>query len=512
MAPGLPSVAGYWGNDMAIRPNRYNDPSLGAAFENIASLFAPMSGSDLAGYATADLTRQKAAMEAQKNQALADYFGNPAASADARDHALAGLGIINPTQGFGARDMGHAATLRGQDIDSGDRRYTSDNTLRGTMYTSDNALRGSVLGNIGKPVGQGEVAAIPDEVLAWAGLDGASYNVAGAAKPLTEAEVKGGLLSDMAGEDPDWARWVMGGSKDPLAVQGPDGPVMAAPDRADGMGVYEKPGAAKLTNVQLPDGSQTVAVETPDGLVDPQSGAPMPPGTTMYSTSAQGSADEVLSMGSAVRNRVDTQGMAAASALDTIGVLEEMITTSPSAQGLVGTIRGTAQNMMQTGNELGRFMGGTTAEVADAVSQGLVDAGIASEMFDPNISAIDMLMNSLAWQVAKGFSGDRVSNEQLRVARQMVGSSGMFNNQANSLTRLGQLRDTLTRDLSRVGPALSPEVQVMVRDYWAPDGTAAPAAAPPPSTPAVPAVGTVEDGYRFLGGDPTDPNSWEPVQ
>ena len=133
-------------------------------------------------------------------------------------------------------------------------------------------------------------------------------------------------------------------------------------------------------------------------------------------------------------------------------------------------------------------------------------------MFDPSIPAIDMLMNALAWQYAKGQAGDRVSNEQLRIARDAIGSSGMFNNQANSLTRLDQMRQMFMRDLDRYGPALSPEVQTMARSYWSPQGTAAPAAAPPPSTPAVPAVGTVEDGYRFLGGNPSDPARWEPVQ
>lgn len=36
--------------------------------------------------------------------------------------------------------------------------------------------------------------------------------------------------------------------------------------------------------------------------------------------------------------------------------------------------------------------------------------------------------------------------------------------------------------------------------------------APAAAAPSAPAVGSVEDGYRFLGGNPADPNSWQAVQ
>lgn len=46
-----------------------------------------------------------------------------------------------------------------------------------------------------------------------------------------------------------------------------------------------------------------------------------------------------------------------------------------------------------------------------------------------------------------------------------------------------------------------------------PDGTSTiyPQGLPRAATPAAPAPGAIEDGYRFKGGNPADPNSWEPV-
>ncbi len=41
---------------------------------------------------------------------------------------------------------------------------------------------------------------------------------------------------------------------------------------------------------------------------------------------------------------------------------------------------------------------------------------------------------------------------------------------------------------------------------------AAPSAQPSSQAPAMPSVGTISKGYRFKGGDPASPSSWEPVQ
>lgn len=429
---------------MAIRANRYNDPSLGAAFENIASLFAPMSGSDLAGYPAADLNRGKAASELQK-QGLIDMF---AQGGDDRIGIAAGL--YAPNQSYHAVNTANDTARRGQDISSADTRhgqqltydasvYGHDQDLAGTKYASDNTLKGTVFGHVAAPLGQGEVRMVPDDVTAWAtGGQVGGIDQVGAPKPLSKTEVEGELLSQMAGEDPAFVNWILGGSKDPVsAVDAEGNAVLARPHEAAGMGVYEKPSAEsfKLTNVRLPDGTQATAVQTPQGLVDPQTRQPLPEGTTMFSTSATGSNTEV-GLNDPTVNRIDQQLLDIGVAQGTAQSLRQMISDNAASQGLVGSVRMTAQNVMQTGNELGQFMGKNVQAINNAVREGLLDAEVATTMFDPSLPAIDMLSNMLAFQYAKSLTGERLSNEMLRSARRALGLDNWTSNQADSLSRL----------------------------------------------------------------------------
>lgn len=417
---------------MAIRPNRYNDPALGAGFESLASLFAPMGGSDVAGYAAADASRQKALLDAQK-YGLIDLFTQDGLDASRRDVLGAASGLYNPTQGFGARDMADATSRRGQDL-----------TLEGTKYGHDTTLRGNVFDTLLKPVGEGEIRpGLSDDIAAWVGLPTGVEGVEGRVKPMTEDQVAGTVLQQAV----DGGQYTSQHAADariyagsPVKVLGEDGvPVFADPTSAtrDRLPVYEAPNAesVKLTNVRLPDGTMTTAQQTPTGLVDPVTKQPLPPGTTMFSTAAQGSAEEV-GLTRTTSSKVEQQQLDISQAIGTAQSLRNMIADNGASQGLVGYARMTAQNLMQSGTELGNFLGGTAQEAAEAARAGTLDAGLIKEMFDPSLPAIDMLGNMLAFQYAKSLTGERLSNEMLRSARAALGMNRPLSNQADSLARL----------------------------------------------------------------------------
>ena len=500
---------------MGTRVNRhYNNPMIGAAFENLSSLFAPPAPQDVMAYAQA----AKARKEQEGLESLYGLAGDPNADPGALDRWGAATGAWNPTQGFGARDMADATERHGIGVASADRRYGVDVGAETSRANNLLSTQAGVVGDLFGPLNPGQVRpSVDEEIMGTFNLPGVGGEQ-GLPKPLSESEVEGQLLTDaiaggMVGPQDAATAYrsdipveqIVGEGGDPLFV-----------NRGDAVGAqpYVNPGsqpAMRFVTYKTPDGQTGTAILNPvDGsAVDQSSRQPLPPGSITGDVIDEGGG----ALTSGVQSDFDRRAFALTGALSTIDSLNEMVASNPSSQGAVGALRGTAQDIMQTGTELGRAFGGTIAEVNDAVANGMIDAGVATQMYDPAIPAIDMMMNVLAWQYAKSMGGDRVSNEQLRMARSAIGDSGVFANQASTMTRLGELRRMLSEEGQRLIPNLSPQLQsdldVRLRNAPAAPGAISNA---PAAAPGVPPPGTTEDGYRFKGGDPSDPANWERVQ
>ena len=182
----------------------YNNPAIGEAAASIAQMFAPPSGSDAAGWAAANAKRAEA-------KRAAEFFTMATSGADKAtlDRYGVGSGAFTPNQSFGM-------TMRGQDLESGDRRYgvdvgaatsrgnnAADNTRALQTNIADNSraiqterLKG--LAGMFGPLGEGQVRpALPSEIASQFGAPGPLPQAEGRASPMssdeTIAAVMGGL-------------------------------------------------------------------------------------------------------------------------------------------------------------------------------------------------------------------------------------------------------------------------------------------------------------------------------
>lgn len=481
---------------MNIRSNKFNDPALGQAFANIASIFAPPSAQDLVGYSTAKAKKEEA-------ERLSWLFANPNDPLADRKATMAG--VYNPTQSYYAQDQNTATARRGQDV-------TASTSITNNQADNARALEQTrTQGQFGlaeqfiTPRAEGTVdPGIPGGLADFFGLP-AMDPVNGAKKPLSETEWMAGeqaRLQESGQLTDQMLVESFAGDQTPVKVLGPDGktPVFSTPGAAalSGAAAFidagSQPKPENATAV-LPDGSQVPAVQDPTTgrWEHAQTGAPLPADIRVVKMAAPTGSNADVGIGKTNQSRVDGQAIGAIGALDTLNQLEPLIMNSPASQGLVGSLRGTAQDVMQTGTEIGRFFGGTVAEVTEAVNGGLIDSALATEMYDPSIPAIDLLSNALAWQYGKSFAGDRLSNEQLKMAREAVGASGTWNNQAKSLARLKELRGMFNRDLTRMAPVLSPDVNKLAAPFLG---------APPPAGAGgeMPVVNSPEEAAALPSG------------
>lgn len=443
---------------MAINPNRFNDPMIGQAFANVASLFAPPSAQDVAAYTAANAKKQEA-------ERLAWLFANPNDPLADRKATMAG--VYAPTQSYYAVDQADATTRRGQDV-------AANTTLEKARIDGRFGLADTFM----TPLNPGQVQpGLPGSVAGAFGVP-EMPRTEGMPKPLTETEQLAAERQDLRSRGTLTDTMLLDtilGADAPVKAVGPDGktPVFMSPGAAARTGAtafIDQGSMPKPENgtAILPDGSQVPAIQdvTTGRWKHAQTGAELPADVRVVKMAAPTGSNEQLGLGKPAQNLIDRQLIDVAVAKDTAVKLRELIASSPASQGAVGWLRGTAQNVIQTGGELGGYFGGGVKEVTDAIASGAADASLAGA-FDPNIPAIEMMANLLAFQYAKTTTGERLSNEMLRAARAALGLEGLTANQASSLTRIDMaikqmesqeriLMDAKRRGVDALGQAAPP--------------------------------------------------------
>jgi hypothetical protein len=338
---------------MPVQTNRYyNDPALGAAFSNLAGMFAPPSGGDLAGYATAAAKKEEAARLAE----LFNYAKDPAVQQEVFDRLGQATGQWTPAQGYYGVNVG-AQTSRANNA--------ADNTRMLQTNAADNerALRAAAMENQRSAItslygslAPGEIApAVPEDVAGLVGLPAIDQR-AGLAKPLSETELKAAILGELPENE---QRAAALGSTPVTNVVTPEGPRIQFQADAIGQEPYINKGAeAKPVNYQTPDGRRGTASVGPTGaLVDTQTNQPVPEGSVTFGTNIQGSeADTGMSTKTnqtrAVQIRGDVTNMNGL-----VTELETLIRENPAVTGAAGNILSFAQDAKQVLNEFGQKFG-----------------------------------------------------------------------------------------------------------------------------------------------------------
>jgi len=349
-----------------------------------------------------------------------------------------GAGAFTPNQSFYRVDQDNATS----------RANNAADNARAIQQTEISSLT-----DLFNPVSEDAMRPeIPADVAGRLGVNRSLPAVQGNRSPLSETEWSAAqrerLRQDGQLGDSDLLDLILG-EKTPVHAVGEDGrPTFMSPGAAVRTGAepFVNRGAEPkpdVVNYRSPDGRAGTAVYDAElGLVDTQTRQPLPQGTQTFKAQAQGAVDDVL--GQSTQNRIDKQLIDAAVAKDVAVQLRDMIATAPASQGVIGWMRGTAQNVIATGGELGRYFGGNVDAIQKRIANGLEEQDLAGA-FDTNIPAIELMANMLAFQYAKLQGADRLSNEMIRSARTALGLEGMTSNQKSSLARLDQAIEMIER-------------------------------------------------------------------
>lgn len=449
---------------MPTRNVYYRDPALAQAFNSLASAFAPPSGSDLAGYATARARRE----EANRLAEIFNYAKSPDYNREMADRMAIAGGRYNPNQSFYSVDLGNATQRYGIGVGAQTSRMNNaaDNARALEVAAGNN--RTSVVGQMFQPLNPGQVRpAVPSEIAGRFGLPELPME-SGAPAPISETQARGAAFNDLRANGTLTDQQIMDtiiGKEAPVQALGPDGkPVYMSRGAAIRQGaqpVQTQSGAPKIISYKSPAGASGTARFDPASsqFIDTQTGQVIPPGSV--EVRAQGTPDDALGQGT--KNAIDKQLLNISQAQNTVGRYADLVRSAPGVQGLVGRMQGTLQNVMQAGGEVAALLSENQQATQALLSQNRFAPEVAQRFagFRTDIPAAEALRQMLIAQVAAATTNDdQVSNRDIERVELQIGGGSFFSNAADTLARLDQVNKDLAARQQQLQRAATPGARI----------------------------------------------------
>ncbi len=421
--------------DIRRRAAAYSDPRLGVAFENIADIFAPPSGSDLYGYT-------RAASERQKAQRLDDVYRRatvPGATVEGLDLPAIAAGLYAPNASGWAVRTKDNTDRRGQDIESTDRRYRTDveaSTSRANNTAdNDRALNVAIMAPtpkdaiVTRPPAVAAKYGVPEQTIGVIAAGPGEVNylpdgrvLRGDPKPQTKAEVEGSILSGLSDEE---KRAIVYGNTP--VVETNKGP-MTRPQQ-----LATKTPALSDKNPQVFNTKNGPVIwDNAMGMyVDPVSRRPVDVSGGLQSPSAVQAKDP---LGPTTANQTEaTRKEAQLNEFDAaIKSYRGLLQANPGIVGVPGVIRGAAQNALSVVQEFSTAFGNTPLDsvitpddakrLAATVGAGQRDQAIAqARVFEADLA--------YKWAQMQNPTGE-VSRQAFERALEAITGGSLRNNQS----------------------------------------------------------------------------------
>lgn len=391
-----------------------------------------------------EAARKAASVEAIRNGSknVADWIGSD---------------VADPVKSYAIADMygrSQAPGVRPQDLDTsnfaihgnaGNTFAGLDVNNRASMARTQVEQQGQTVRELIKPVGKGDSRFVPPTVASAFGTapiqtgvvqlgPGEQANLpdgrvmSGAPKPLTKAEVEGGILQRQPSDVQDAA--VLSGIPVETVMTSEGAKILY---RNNAVGKAPTPDAAakpELRNYKAGDRTGTARYDASQGWLDAQTGEKLPANITTFTSQLSGTADET-GLGSTAKNNVE-QGLLDASAVEqTAKTLGGLIDRDPASQGIMGAIKGYGQDIASVVQEGGKLFSPAFQEMQKDIARGIVDPEIAAQMqtYNPNIPQVKLYEMLLTGQVAKMIDPNgRISNERMKQVTESLGGGGFLSN------------------------------------------------------------------------------------